>query len=416
MHFLRDWDKHNHAAETSTDDTDEDRSTGGYGKYSHGHTSLSHQHWRAQVVSAGTFDLHCTEGPEAFHKSCLSLPSSRVRHLGDSATKKSMLNYLCYHQVFEQIRKLYFPLIKIPTRRVPFRDRLNVPLRRWVVGAVNHAADVTLGNDVTSVESQSQFLHKEVRLAKFEILDLMCKRAGLQATLHSYSLLGRLKWTFGQKLTTATGHTFWATDTQYSAYGYGNRRKRRDIIRVGGTEEVPVLLPNQTVVQKNTALCCETICFIQISGWKDADLGNFRLSAELQAEVDSNFSPEDTLTFVLVRWLSPHPDAWDRDSMCRPICPGPYKLNHCLWQYSVTTQPRKSLANEDETPTEAFHHQRHLFGGTPYQQTHTRKRELHAYYGLVLPSAIQEQIHATREFNIDGTLSDTWIQSVYIIS
>ena len=206
------WDEKHHISETSTDDTDEDRATGGYGKYSHQHTALSHQHWRQQLVHAGTFDLNCTEGAEAYHKSCLSLPSSRVRHLGDSVTKKNMLNYLLNNQVFEQIRKVHFPPVLTSTRRVTFCDRVNVPLRRWIG---DRAANVTMGDDLSSAESQSQFLHDEVRLAKFEILDLVCKRVGLRTTRHSYNLLGRLKWTFGQKLTTSTGDTFWSTDTRF---------------------------------------------------------------------------------------------------------------------------------------------------------------------------------------------------------
>ena len=177
-----------------------------------------------------------------------------------------------------------------------------------------------------------------------------------------------------------------------------------------------VTLSNGTVTKKSTTWCCETVCFIQISGWKVVDLGNFKLPHQLQAEVDSAFSPQDTLTFVLGRWLSPHPDAWDRDTLSRPVCPGPLKLNHCLWKYAVTSEPRKSLSNDDGTPTEAFHHHRHVFGNTQYQQEHRRLQELHAYYCLVLPCTIYEKIHATREYEIDGTLSDTWIQSVNIIS
>ena len=53
----------------------------------------------------------------------------------------------------------------------------------------------------------------------------------------------------------------------------------------------------------------------------------------------------DKLTLVLVRWFTAHPDAWDRDMLCRPICVGPLRYNHCLWRYSETHTPRRVMTN-----------------------------------------------------------------------
>ena len=81
-------------------DTTADEDFAGRNKFSHGLVALSHQHWVDQVVSAGCFNLHNTEGAEAHHKLCMALVSSRVRHLSDEHTKESMLKYLFMHQLF----------------------------------------------------------------------------------------------------------------------------------------------------------------------------------------------------------------------------------------------------------------------------------------------------------------------------
>ena len=53
----------------------------------------------------------------------------------------------------------------------------------------------------------------------------------------------------------------------------------------------------------------------------------------------------DYLTFVLVKWFAAHPDAWERDRLCRPCCPGEFRANHCLWKYAVTDRPRQVMCH-----------------------------------------------------------------------
>ena len=85
----RSWDNHS-GEESSTEDTDDDHDTGGLGRYSHGTVCLSHQHWVRQVIAAGCFGVHNTQGPEAFHKKCVKLASSRVRHYRANDTRMNM--------------------------------------------------------------------------------------------------------------------------------------------------------------------------------------------------------------------------------------------------------------------------------------------------------------------------------------
>ena len=90
---------------SDTDDTDDECSVGGLGIYSHGDKCLTHQHWVMQVISAGGFNVHCTQSAEAAHKLSAKLASLRVRHLHTNKTQSSMLEYLCFYNVFEEIKK-----------------------------------------------------------------------------------------------------------------------------------------------------------------------------------------------------------------------------------------------------------------------------------------------------------------------
>ena len=101
----REWTKQLPHHSTTEEDTGDDDDVGGLGKFSHGHSCLAHQHWVRQVISAGSFGVHCTEAAEAAHKKCMSLSSHRVRHLRQNRTQKSMLEYLRRHELFETMKE-----------------------------------------------------------------------------------------------------------------------------------------------------------------------------------------------------------------------------------------------------------------------------------------------------------------------
>ena len=69
----------------------------------------------------------------------------------------------------------------------------------------------------------------------------------------------------------------------------------------------------------------------------------------------------------------------------------------------------------DGTPTAAFYNQNYIFGSTDYQQRRRWEQEINAYFCLVTPATILEQVHITREFDIDDNLTDTWLQSVNVM-
>ena len=183
---------------SSDEDTADDVNTGGYGKFSHGKVALTHQHWVDQVIVAGSFGVHCTEAPEAKHKNCMAMASSRVRHLDENTTRSSMLRYLFYYEFFEDLNKTRFGKKRPVLEVLQPKHKLSCPL---IDPFTNK--HVFMGTDFcgNSGALQSLFIHPEVRVARVELLDMVCGKLGMPTTTHSYQVLGKLKWSFGQKLT-----------------------------------------------------------------------------------------------------------------------------------------------------------------------------------------------------------------------
>ena len=172
---------------------------------------MSHHHWVYQVVSAGCFNLYNTEGPEAHHKLCMALASSRVRHLSDQHTKESMLKYLFMHQLFSELHA--DAIVGRPKRKAKTNISygVRVPLVQVDGAQVQMRTDIT---DLGNVALQRLFLHPQAMLARFELLDLVCDLFGLSRSRSSY--LNCFSWYFGQKLIRRDGQVFWTTNSHYT--------------------------------------------------------------------------------------------------------------------------------------------------------------------------------------------------------
>ena len=119
---------------------------------------------------------------------------------------------------------------------------------------------------------------------------------------------------------------------------------------------------------------------------------------------------------MLVRWFSPHPSSFERDELCRPICPGPFRENQCLWQFARTTRYRQSICNVNGTPNHNFLSQQNLFGASNHQRMQCFESEKQAYYDVISPLTIQSQVYMTREYIGDSLdKSETWIESVTLV-
>ena len=223
---------------------------------------------------------------------------------------------------------------------------------------------------------------------------LILLRFGIPRNIVSYALLRCLRWSFGQKLTRQDGKVFWATDSKYP---FGVTKKRRDILRIHGTERVNGC-PN--------SLCCEAILFVTVSGLKDA------------AGLGDVAGQGDAIELLLGRWFSPHPSTGNcRDDEHRPLCPGPCNINHCLWTYAKASTNRRSLFDTDGTRSRMFNAQRHLFGQTVGDQTFRAELDRNAYFGLIDVDSIINVVYMTTQFVDDGDVQDytTWLETVTIV-
>ena len=357
---------------TDTDDTDEDSDVRGHGYYSHGTYCLTHQHWVSQCVSAGSFGVNCTQAAEASHKLNMHRASLRVRHLDSNRTQASMLKYLCWHSVFEGLSL-----------------RMSGPekKKRNLTCGVKHTFSTTVstlhGSRLHSMAFQRSFLHREARLAGVELLDLLCEKFRLPKTRYSYTTLNALHFTFGQQLVREDGRTFWSTDSRYLAQS--TRSYRRDFLRLKD-------------VVDGDALCCEAVCFVEITNAK-------RLKCVV-----------DTLKFVVVRFLEPHAQSWERDRLGLPLCPGPFRINNCLWTYARTSSPRRSMVKPCGSVSIGFNTHRHMFGENQVEQHERWQREKHAYYSLVSPDEIVDTMNMCNTFEPGSSnpIPCDWLQTVQI--
>ena len=137
----------------------------------------------------------------------MRLSSQRVRHFRPNRTQKSMLDYLRRHTLFEALLQMQTPP---PVHNTGCQQDISVLLPLQC-----HSGYVLMGHDLENTRRQQQFIHPEVRVARVEILDLLCERLHLSKTRQTYSSMNALHWTFGQKLV-LPGSTYWATDTQYT--------------------------------------------------------------------------------------------------------------------------------------------------------------------------------------------------------
>ena len=388
--------------DTDTDSTD-DESFAGRGIFSHGGTALAHQHWVDQIVSAGCFSIHNTEAAEAYHKHCMRLASSRVRHLNDLRTTHSMLKYLFLHDLFTELKEASVRK-KLRKAKVNFSYGVRVPLiHNGNVVRMKQPPTPRSSAILTSPGLQKSFFHSELLLARYELLDLVCDFLGVPRTRESYGNLECLTWDFGQKLIRKDGKVFWATDSQYT-YAYNadaGQGRRRDILLLKGTEQL----------KHKNALCCEAVAFFTLGR---IHLLPFPTPPRVRQAIDAD---TDEITFVIGRWFEPHPDARSRDNLYRPICPGPLSINHCLWTYASTSTARQSLSKSNGEPCAIYKEQKQLFGQTVTEQTKRWALDRHAWFGIFTPDRIVQTENMCPAFVQGSTSIDygTWLHTVIMI-
>ena len=327
--------------------------------------------------------MHCTQGAESKHKLCMKLASYRVSHRDVRTTKSSMLHYLCLRSLFDDLRE-YVSCGDLPKlRTLTFGVRL--PL-------------CSMGSGFTCARFQGTILHREARIFRVELLDLLCDKFGLTKTRTSYKKLESLRYVIGQKLVRRDGSVLWATDTKFA--GGGIHRRRRDVLFVEGFE---------TVNNQRNALCCEAVAFVCVSNFLNSDI---RLPTDVRSEIH-----QGELYLILGRYFAPCPIAVVRDRRNRPVCPGPLWINHCLWRYARANSNRSALVTASGAPTTHYQRQSHLFGNTPEERTAELNRSIRAYHTLLFPSNILYRANMSPCF-VPGTSQldhDTWLQTCTVL-
>jgi hypothetical protein len=350
---------------SDTEDTDDDHDVKGMGHYSHGGYNLTHHHWVDQVVSGGGFNVHCVQAAEAIHKIIMHLASERVRITDPNTTQNEMTKYNCKRVVFNALDKLLHPAR--PRVTISPSTGLRLPMR------VTHHLSGPASLD-------NHFLHTDIRLTELEFATLVLQEMQLRPCPATFAQFQQLQFQFARRFIRSDGLVLRADSSNVA---------HRDIYRFKGVDNVT-----------NNALCAEAVCFVNITNLQS-----------VQPE------GEDSQTHVLIRWLEPHPDSFERDQLHRPCCPGPFHINHCLWRYAQTPAHRTSLATIAGTRvriSRAFTTQRHIFGASVEDQDECRRQELHAWYGLVQPENIEEITNMCPVFKRGSHMLDsqTWLQTV----
>ena len=137
----------------------------------------------------------------------------------------------------------------------------------------------------------------------------------------------------------------------------------------------------------------------------------WNLPKEIKEELRDN-----TLTYVVGRWLTSHPSAWERDSLLRPVCPGPLKHNHCLWKYAESSRSRASMVDSRGLSSSGFKSSGNIFGLSSKARQQRWDKEKHAYYGFMTPNSIVSTCNISRQYET-GTmnLSNTWLETCSLV-
>ena len=124
--------------------------------------------------------------------------------------------------------------------------------------------------------------------------------------------------------------------------------------------------------------------FVQVSGFGDG-VGIF-----LPTHLRNPSTNKNSVTFALVRWLSPHPNSVGRDDSHRPMCPAPFDINHALWEFTRLPAKRWPFAHH--------HHERqlHLFpGSNDGERRHHAHLLERARFDLIQVETIEHLINCT---------------------
>ena len=359
-------------SETSdTASTDEERTWGGLGKYEYSLKGLPHAllHYPEMIVNAGHHGAYCTAAAEMSHIRFNKRAATFTQtDSSQNRSEENMLRYNLRQQLYSAVMTLDKDVVDENRTRSADEEPEQAFITRLRLEGWQDETGVT-------VHWKNKFVGPTVRLTRNELLHLLGNKLRITGTdarvtqFHDDVLLKMrsLTWEFYGVLTTPS--------RKLVASAPGNLR--RDFVRL-----------KDDVVGRGTCLSAQLITFIYLSGFgKD---GGVPL-------VDG----EDSVSYALVRWLTPHPEALVRDTMQRPICPPPMDINHALWKFATENRPLL-------TPSIVNRHITSYPGGTMDDKVRHMHSEERAWFGLVEIDCIEEILNCTY---VNGDL-ETILQTI----
>ena len=136
--------------------------------------------------------------------------------------------------------------------------------------------------------------------------------------------------------------------------------------------------------------------FVRISGFGEHS------GVQLPVALRNPITNCTSVVLVLIRWLSPHPNAILRDAAHRPVCPSPFDINHVLWKFSLLPRQRVALYRRH---VEA---QLSMFQGSTDMEKREHVHSLsRARYDLVQVESIETFMNCTTIDNDRNTIMET---------
>lgn len=353
--------------ESDSCDTDDESTWHGIGKFEYSGKVLPHALFHATelVIRGGHHAAFCTFSAEQGHKRYIKSAATFARVYASSIeTEQHMLEWVNEQTLWNEVME-YLPE---PPRVEPRVSHVatsdpSITLKCRLQYCQGWSG-LKITNNRLPVSWTSKFLSHKVRLTHLELFRLICVKLRVQDSHLTHSVLFKeLDWEFwGQAVIKSNGcsRTF-----------VGVQEGRRDFVRLQG-------------VCNNTCLSAQLIVFLKISGLQDI----MAIPDDLKNQPDDS----NSITFALIRWLSPNPNALLRDDSHRPICVSPFDINHALWVFSTTD--RLDLTDDIISANQSC-----------YPDIDTMIGEYKARYDLVLPESLNQYMNCT--LVDDGNILET---------
>ena len=136
--------------------------------------------------------------------------------------------------------------------------------------------------------------------------------------------------------------------------------------------------------------------FVRITGFGTSS------GVELPVYLRNPISNSKSVVFAVIRWMSPHPNANERDRELRPVCPSPFEINHALWRFTTVSRPRAAMDRRN------VENQLSIFQGSTDGEKRQHAMSLsRAMYDLVQIQSIDRFINCTTIDNDVNTILET---------